>query len=233
MRRFAIALACVACGGSTSGRGFADGGPGGGGSGGTGAFGGSGAVGGSGAFGGSGGSGGVGGTGGTGIGGSGIGGSGCTIPSQDLGTYRLALAVTLAPTKPILYQMHATTQNDGTGTRLTLTGPPLDSHDRVTPVGAPLVLVSDPLESGTLHVPPTFAQVPGAANPITGSDIEVNAELTGAFCGIAGFYCGDLGGNVTKPIALDLTGSHFVLETVSTPEIHVDCNMTVAEPPSP
>jgi hypothetical protein len=227
---FALALTCIACGGSTSGRGLADGGPGGGGSGGAGAVGGSGAAGGSGAFGGSGG---VGATGGTGIGGSGTGGNGCTIPSQELGIYRLALAVTLAPTKPILYQMQATTHNDGTGTRLTLSGPALDAKDRVTPVGNPLVLVSDPLESGTLHVPTTFAQVPGAANPITGSDIEVAAELTGSFCGIGTFYCGDLSGNVTKPIPLDLAGSHFVLETVSTPEIHVDCNMTVADPPTP
>jgi hypothetical protein len=207
------------------------------------AVGGSGAVGGGGALGGAGGSGGSGATGATG--GTPAGGSGGTggevcgpwAPGQAFGTYHLALAVKLGPTNPVLFRGEVEAYIDLDGVHLKLDMQPIDAGDRVTPVGPAISWQSD-LLLGTggeqpLHFPPKTVQVPGAANPITGSDIEGTFELTGTFCGKSDFMCGELGGQITKPIPLDMDGSTFTLETVSSPELHVDCNKTVAGPPPP
>lgn len=221
MTRFHVwfALTCVACSSGSGGGGFTDGGLGG-----TGASGGSGAVGG-------GGSGGGGATGGTGTG-----GSSCSVVEGglDLGTFRLALSINQAPEKPILYSTHLTSLvGPGGATVLSLSATPLDSKDRVTPVGPPVNITTDGLTTNVFHIPPTTVSVPAAANSVAGVDIEANVELLGEFCGVTDFYCGSLDGQVTVPITVDLTGSTFVLEAITTPEIHIDCNKTVAAPLEP
>jgi hypothetical protein len=221
----------LACGGSTG-----SGVPQEGGVGGSGGFAGSG-VGGS-AFGGSGGFG-AGGSGGAPFGGGGAGGSGGTAgcapltPNQQLGIYHLALSTILAPTKPILYRASVTGGVDGSLSWLDLVAEPLDAKDRTTVVGPAIFLSSSPSSTNMLHFGPTTVTVPAAANPITGTEIEATVELNGELCGSSPFYCGDMSGTVSKPIALDLTGSKFALETEASPAIHVNCQMQVADPPSP
>jgi hypothetical protein len=66
-------------------------------------------------------------------------------------------------------------------------------------------------------------------------DIAADVTLVGALCGNAGLFCGTVEGNVSAPIALDLTGSTFTLSRVDEgaplPEPPpIDCAGNLADP---
>ena len=71
--------------------------------------------------------------------------------------------------------------------------------------------------------------VPGAANPVSASSLELDVTLVGAFCPTA---CGDVTGDVTSPAPIPLDGSTFFLEPIGshTEPPQVDCAGTLADP---
>jgi hypothetical protein len=219
-----LALAVTACGGGTTGGAF-DGGA-------DGSLGGTGGAGGG--FGGAGG--GLGGNGGA-VGGSG-GSLGCEPPSPTTlgGTFFLAASATIAPTNPIVFRATLEWPN---GTSLSMRLQPLAAADRKSPVGSESVLEPVPVSAdGTLQTGTYFLFVPAEANPITTSDIELDVGFSGVMCGNQDFYCGNLHGNLTKPLALDLSGSTFTLQRVADPSTYPDppyinCEKALAESLSP
>ncbi len=210
---------------------------------GTGAFGGmAGSAGGGAASGGVGGTGGVpptGGAGGTaGLGGAG-GAPGCVVPSpgQLDGDYLLAMSAKPKPASPFLFRMSLVTQASGGNLQMQWTLQPLDRVDRKTPVGAPIAFPPSVVgNDGLIDVDLPPIDVPGQANPISGTDITADvASMRGAFCDASGFHCGDLDGALTKPIPLSIDGSTWTIQKfqdpTATPSPVIDCQKTPAGPP--
>jgi hypothetical protein len=235
-----LGLSLVACGGSgTSGTGTGGvgaaggGGSGGGGSGGT--PGGGGFSGGTGGIttGGGGGSGG--GTGGGGSGGTGGGPCAPPAPGTLQGDFLLTVSASLSPKKPFLFHAIVNTVDNGGQTALAISIEPLDAKDRTTPV-APLVTLPPASvdAQGKISGGPWTLMIPGAANPITATDVEGTASIAGSLCGVTTFYCGDVTGSITKPLAYDLNGSTYTLERYTppaTPPPVINCNKDSADPP--
>jgi hypothetical protein len=161
----------------------------------------------------------------------------CAAPDTSTlaGEWVFALAATLGPTKPILFR--ATVSANGASWQWTLV--PLNAKTRLAIPGPPIVLaessiLADATWSFTTAGP---IAIPAAANPLTGSDIEAGPiGFTGQICGGRTFYCGDVTGQISKPISLDLNGSHWTLARAPSPgvlpeEIFVDCTCRRADPP--
>jgi len=147
----------------------------------------------------------------------------------------LTLSTPLSPSAPVLFAATLTTA-DGGGTFLfSLSLAPLAAADRET-------VVAPPFDSGPFQVAAggSFAaslpplSVPGEANPISGTELEVTgAVLSGTLCAPADFICGDLTGDLTKPVTMSLQGSTFTLERVvgSYPEPpRINCDGDLADP---
>jgi hypothetical protein len=178
----------------------------------------------------------------TGIKGEGCGagdGGACAPTSANAlqGQWLFALAATLGPDKPILFfaDVEATDVADGVEWTWTIT--PLDAKARTPLTALPTLAPSVVPTSGAWTVDLAPIAVPGAANPITGSDIEADANLVGDVCGGRDFFCGDVTGNVTKPIALKLDGSKWTMAKLPAPDtvpeqIFVSCECELAAPPA-
>jgi len=141
-----------------------------------------------------------------------------TAPGEASGQYLFTLSAKLSPAKAFLFDTALTTSDDGNGGLLVdLSLQPLSKDDQSTPVGDPLVQTGLPVAAdGTFSW--NFGEVTliGAANPVTGADVEA-IELTfiGSMCGgdRLGDICGDVTGIVTKPLDMyDLTGSTFTIQ---------------------
>ena len=118
-----------------------------------------------------------------------------TAASAIEGQFVFALATELGPTKPLMFLTDITTEDDG----MSFTFQPLASADRKTPVGDPVTVSGYPIEAdGTFLADLPLLKVPGAGNPITGTDIEADIALDGAACEDA--LCGKVTGKVVKPI---------------------------------
>jgi hypothetical protein len=149
-------------------------------------------------------------------------------------SWLFAVSATLSPTKPILFI--ADVQSTGSSWQWTLT--PLDAKTRTPLPGSTIALPDSgiPGGGGWSYDPPLLF-IPGAANPITGSDIEADVQLAGTACGSDDFLCGDLTGSITKPVSLDLAGSTWTLTRLSgdvLPDpIYVSCACLPADPPAP
>lgn len=160
-----------------------------------------------------------------------------TSASAVQGQWLFALAATLGPTKPILFFADVVATDVSGGVEWTWTITPLDAKTR-TPLSAlPELKPSTIPSDGAWTVDLDPIAVPGAANPLTGSDIEADAALAGNVCGGSDFFCGDVTGNVTKPITLDLAGSKWTMAKLTTPNtapesIFVDCDCRAADPPA-
>ncbi|MEM7152896.1 MAG: hypothetical protein AAF799_08635 [Myxococcota bacterium] len=147
--------------------------------------------------------------------GSGLCGDKDDPPVEDLltGTYLLALDSIVAPGLPFQFIAEVTTDfNDaGNGTAMFELQPlSLDVGSTDTPreeVGDPLLVMTEVADM-TFELDLGMVQVTGAANPITGSDIELEAVLDGEVRSQAA-WCGTLSGNVTSPIMASLEGSTF------------------------
>lgn len=130
------------------------------------------------------------------------------------GDYLLALSTVIAPDAPILFATRADVAEDLGSLTLELQALSTDtsSPPRV-PVGDPITVVDVPYrDDGTFEADLGVVQVPGAANSITGSDITAEVSivgLAGSDTDEALYFCGDVLGMVTSPLALDLAGSTF------------------------
>ena len=217
-----VVFVLAACGGNASGGGGLDGGSEASFAGSGGGFGGFGAA----------GSGGVaaGGTGGSAAGGTG--GAACADVQATLSAdFLLVISASIQPKSPFLFHVTATTAP----AQMLWTLQALDAKDRTTPVGSPITLPPIAVASdGTFDDDLPSIDIVGAANPISGSDIAVEIQsFTGSMCSAGNFYCGDLGGNVTKPIPLDLTGSTWTLTRINAAQgpVVINCAQEPADPP--
>ncbi|EDM75116.1 hypothetical protein PPSIR1_34063 [Plesiocystis pacifica SIR-1] len=132
------------------------------------------------------------------------------------GTYLFALVTTLDPETPLQFvtTVDMTVAEDGLSGEADFTFQPLslDVGSKTAPrefVGDPLVYAGIPIDAnGGYTIDMGTVQVTGAANPITGSDIEATLQVLGEIVHASAF-CGDLSGEVTSPLQYDLAGSTF------------------------
>jgi hypothetical protein len=173
-------------------------------------------------------------------------GTGCGDPGAECtpakvgdldGQWLFALAATLAPAKPVLFFADITTKDSGGLVGWTFTLTPLDAKTRVPLAPLPTLAETTIPADGNWSADLEPLTVPGAANPITlGSEIVADTALTGKVCGGRDFLCGDVTGEVTKPLKLSLDGSTWTMARLKTkdtlPEkIYVNCTCTEAGPP--
>lgn len=131
--------------------------------------------------------------------------------SDDIGeTYLLAVALDLDPDTPL--QFVATFDPDGAGaTALVLQPLALDVLSITSPrdpFGDPLVFSGVPVVEDRFEVDLGSLLLPGATNPVTGSDMMVEMSIA-ARIDDDGFICGTVEGMVMDPLSLDLAGSTF------------------------
>jgi hypothetical protein len=131
------------------------------------------------------------------------------------GRYLLALSTTLSPDAPLLFAVDAAVSSDLTSIELELQPLTHDDDDE------PRMAIGDSFslrdvaydEDGSFSADLGDVSVPGRANPITGSDIVANVQLSARTRMAAGelpdVFCGEVAGMVVEPIALDLAGSSF------------------------
>jgi hypothetical protein len=165
--------------------------------------------------------------------------SGCSIAPGDVtGEYLFAISASIAPKQPIVALANVTTVPFEGGTGVAFTIQPLAASDRTTPVDSPLALGPFAIDaSGAFRADIPGLQVSGAANPITpGASISADLVLTGDLCGSGDFFCGNVSGQATSPIVLDLDKSTFTMTKVAegaAPPTRpvIDCSGTLSDPP--
>jgi hypothetical protein len=170
-------------------------------------------------------------------------GSGCLDPdatcepatNELAGQWLFVLSAVLAPSDPMLFFADITATDVAGGVEWTWTLRPLDAA-----TGAPLAALPElppstiPADGQWTAALPTLA-VPGAANPISGSDVEADTVLTGEVCGGRDFQCGDVTGAVTKlggsPVNINLEDSTWTMARLPAPDtkpdaIFINCSCT-------
>lgn len=166
-------------------------------------------------------------------------GGGCSAPmAGELdGQFLFSLSANLKPKKAIALLMDVTTTDENGQLMMKLTATPLSGMDHVTPVDAPIDFPAFPINAdGTFLAQLGTITVSGEANTITpGSDITATVGLEGSVCAEKpDFLCGNVKGQVTMPITLDLekpNPSTFTMQRVKdgmTPFPAIDCAMTPA-----
>jgi hypothetical protein len=111
---------------------------------------------------------------------------------------------------------------------------PLDAHDWHTPVGVPTSGGPFALDQdGLFDAAFATVTVPPEANPISGTELVMTPALH--LTERAPLACGDVTGEVTQPIMLDLSGSTFTLQPITDPGNYptplIDCTGEPAPPP--
>lgn len=157
------------------------------------------------------------------------------VPGALDGPYVLTLAASIAPTTPIMTLLDLTTPDYMGGTGFAFDARALSAADRKTPIGDPISAGPVVVEAnGHYRLPLSGVSIPGAANPISGSDIAVDLELSGNLCGPPESFCGTFNGEVSQPIQLPLDGSTFTLRPVVNGDIPepppIDCAGNLADP---
>jgi len=152
--------------------------------------------------------------------------------------YLFSLSAKLLPTSPILCVGTLKISQGASGPEVSFEIQPLLVSDKKTPVGEPIVGGPFPIQADGSFVAEFGAiTVAGAANPISGSDLETTVTLTGAagaMCKPADFICGDVSGTVSKPLtSYDLSGgSRFTFQRITDPDTYpvavIDCQGTQA-----
>lgn len=184
---------------------------------------------------------------------------GCQVPEvggEVDGKYLFALSAgQIVPNKPLLFDATVTIVEGAAGPELGIVLQPLGTPYRadasitpLAPVGSPLDLGSYPIGSdGTFTAELPEITVGGQANAITPRDLTATVTLTGQICanpvgegegGVElGFFCGQISGNVTQPIKLELEAEKnsftFIAydgELPSEEEIVFNCAKDVAAP---
>ncbi|HVY28269.1 MAG TPA: hypothetical protein VHB79_17050 [Polyangiaceae bacterium] len=132
-------------------------------------------------------------------------GEDCRPPSPNVvqGLALLALETSGGPGAPILFfGVVETPELDGQ-TAVKYSYKALNTHDRHTEVGDPLLVGPYPIgEDGTFDAPTEEATLPGEADAILpGVPIVSQLTLHGTICGVSEFYCGTVTGNVKSPFS--------------------------------
>lgn len=145
------------------------------------------------------------------------------------GTYFAALtAVPVASSTP--FQLLADITVDGNAMTLEFTYLSLDVLSTTSPrepVGMSFQVNDVSIEEDGAFSFPLALSIPGAANPITGSDIQAEVELNGDI--VDGKLCAAVAGMVTVPANIDLTGSTFAAIPVDGPEARPDVATVVCD----
>jgi len=139
------------------------------------------------------------------------------------GTFLLALASFLSPPTPLQYFTTVTFEEnpDGSGGTMSLMLQPLSLDPGQTttprqPVGEVLEIVDVPVSADgafTIDVM-EMIEIPGEANPITGSPIVVDRLILDGSIQSEDVFCGIADGHVLSPLDTPLTGSTFAAERV-------------------
>jgi hypothetical protein len=159
-----------------------------------------------------------------------------TIGAND-GDFLMALSAKINPTKPVILLATVTTTASGSGLGVSLKLQPLKADDRRTPTGE--ALDAGPFDvdaNGQFSAQLPTLTVPGDANPITpGNPIEATAALCGHICGDEpDLVCGEVSGNVTKPIMLPLADANgtstFAFVRISDPASYPEPMLKCPDP---
>jgi hypothetical protein len=128
-------------------------------------------------------------------------------PGTVNGPALLAVDISLAEGKPILFLGTIDTPAfDGT-TAVHFVYHALDSLDRSTLVGAELAVGPFALHDGSLTAPIPELTLDGDANPVLhGLPITSEMTLSGQICGIRSFYCGTTVGSTSGALSAKFTG---------------------------
>ncbi|HEX6245259.1 MAG TPA: hypothetical protein VFZ61_30260 [Polyangiales bacterium] len=163
-------------------------------------------------------------------------------PEQSAGNFLLAVSTGLGRTKPVVSLLEVEADDQDGQLELRLRYRPLAASDRKTPVGEfnawQSVLVN---ADGTYTAPSIRVAVPGAANPIDGSNIEADLTLQGRPTAkvepgkTVDFLCGDVSGTLfAYGLPLPLAGSTFtatrIVDPDAYPDVTIDCQMNPAAP---
>ncbi|GEM_PF-1005042 len=132
------------------------------------------------------------------------------------GTFLFALETSLGPDAPLQFatSIDFTYSETGDSGTMDLCFQPLtlDQGSTTEPrvfVGDPLCYDGIPVDSeGEFDFDMGLIQVAGAANPITGSDIEATIEMSGSIVH-PDALCGTVSGELMSPLVFDLAGSSF------------------------
>jgi hypothetical protein len=133
-------------------------------------------------------------------------------PGPDLsGECLVALATVIAPQTPLQWRAKVVHDPATGAVAMELQSLSLDPQSTTTPrepVGDPLPFTTTIAADGTFVVALGVLEIPGEANPITGSDIVADVSIEGVVIS-PDAWCGVATGMVTAPLMLDLLGSTF------------------------
>lgn len=137
------------------------------------------------------------------------------------GNFLLAVSTVIAPDLPLQFLAEQNVTDEGGEPTLWLTLQPLAiAQGQVTQPRTPVGELSDfpgvPVTNGSFEVEAVSMGVPGAANPISGSDLVASLVLRGTFIS-EDFYCGEVDGEVTVPLMAPLAGSTFAAVRIADP----------------
>ncbi|MFV8751012.1 hypothetical protein ACNOYE_10745 [Nannocystaceae bacterium ST9] len=136
------------------------------------------------------------------------------------GLYLFALETSLGPDVPLEFLL--TIDMFGCTAILEFQPLSLDMGSQTEPrepVGEPLVFTDVSFDAvGHFTLDMGEVMVTGAANPITGSDIEAELALDGHVVHVDAI-CGTASGTLTSPLQADLAGSSFAALRVTDPEL--------------
>ncbi len=129
------------------------------------------------------------------------------------GDHLFAVAAVIDPAHPLQFLATITQENVGGDAQLTISLQPLALDPQATttprtPVGEPTVVQAGFGQDRHFGIELPQIRIPGAANPITGSDIVTSMVIEGDVMS-GDLWCGIAFGTVTEPLMLDLQGSTF------------------------
>lgn len=150
-------------------------------------------------------------------------------PLLSSGTYFAALTPTpISGTTPFQFLAEVTVEGGSMSIALThLSLDVLSTTAPREPVGETIEIDNIPLDASGSFAFALDLATPGAANPITGSDIEASLEFDGQVQD--GRLCAAVGGRIVVPANIDLTGSTFAAILVEGPEARPDVATVVCE----
>ncbi len=119
---------------------------------------------------------------------------------------------------------------DSAGPTIDLSLRPLDLST-LTPIGDPFLGNGDVSSAGQ-YTADFKGIIPGAANPFSTSDLTLDGEMHGTIRN-ENLFCGDVTGNLTAPILLDLTGSTFAAIRITPGTTGMDLPPVLTKCPDP
>ena len=121
------------------------------------------------------------------------------------GSYVLAINTAVAPGTPLLFKSDVIVDLEANTIRMMIY--PINTEREVLPeaIDPETVTLSN---DGTFTLPLGEVDIPGEANPVSGSDIKANLTLVGRLRSDE-FFCGELVGELIFPSEFPLAGSTF------------------------